>query len=361
MAYVPDWERLADALERVTAAGIDEGAAKQNICDAIVDGKIKIRCRVAKEEGGGSFGERVVGTMRNGSELEIPPHLSPRDFDWSKSRPRKPWRRSGYSQLDPPLWRLDWIELFKANVTLVLCSGGGRHYLGDDRERARATEQWRTAWIKRFTERQRCTQKWINFAEIADWCSKEDQSIVPSKEKRAAAFDTLAADLLAGEFEENGRSLVLHFHAATAIRRMTRDWLKDADDHDYDGHCGQSEYLAHCWIPRGLFDRWLAKHRLHDSSGRFQPRGGEVLPRLKKAQRGRPAEYNWDGVKARLATYVAQHGPIQTSAELLQKCADFARELDTKKKRTPDDSTIRDAIETHALNIAAGGVPGKSR
>ena len=65
-------------------------------------------------------------------------------------------------------------------------------------------------------------------------------------------------------------------------------------------------------------------------------------------------------MKVRLAAYVAEHGPIQTSSELLQKCADFARELD-KKKRTPDDSTIRDAIKTHALNVAAGSVPGKSR
>ena len=122
--------------------------------------------------------------------------------------------------------------------------------------------QWRTAWITRFTELQRRTRKWINFAEIAEWCSKEDQSIVPNKEKSATAFDTLASDLLMGEFEEDGRSLVLYLDAATATTRLTtRQWLQDVIEHNLDGHQGRAQYLPHCWIPRRLFDRWLTKHR----------------------------------------------------------------------------------------------------
>jgi len=147
------------------------------------------------------------------------------------------------------------------------------NYLGDEGERVRATEPWRAAWIERFGDRQRCTRKWINFGEIADWCSKEDQSIVPSKEKKATAFDTLADDLLAGEFEENGRLLVLYLHTAIGLKRMTRKWLQDAIDHDYDGDRGRSQYLPYCWMPRRVFERWLAKHRLERSPARFQPRG----------------------------------------------------------------------------------------
>lgn len=149
------------------------------------------------------------------------------------------------------------------------------HYLGDDRQRVRAREQWRSTWIERFAERQRRIRKWINFGEIADWCSKEDQSIVPSKEKGTTAFDTLASDLLAGEFEENGRSLVLYLHTAIGLKRVTRKWLQDAIDHDYDGDRGRSQYLLHCWMPRRVFERWLAKHRLERSPARFQPRGAE--------------------------------------------------------------------------------------
>jgi hypothetical protein len=81
-------------------------------------------------------------------------------------------------------------------------------------------------------------------------------------------------------------------------------------------------------------------------------------PRLKKSKPGRPAEYNWDGVKAQLRTYVSKDGPVQTQGELLQKCAEFACDLHPAKS-TPNDKTIREAIKTHALDVAAGFAPGK--
>jgi hypothetical protein len=144
-------------------------------------------------------------------------------------------------------------------------------YGGGNRDRDQRARKWRAARIKRFTERQREAREWINFAEIAEWCSKEDQSIVPNAEKRTAAFDTLASDLLAGEFEENGRSRVLYLHPAVIKARMTREWLKDVIGHNLDGHHGRSAYLAYCWIERRMFDRWLARHRLSQSPARFQP------------------------------------------------------------------------------------------
>jgi hypothetical protein len=137
-------------------------------------------------------------------------------------------------------------------------------------QRVERARQWRAARINRFTETQRRKREWINFAEIADWCSKEDQSIVPDKGKSAAAYDTLSSDLLAGEFEENGRSRVLYLHMATTKSKMTRTWLQDAIEHNFGGDHGRSQYLAHCWIPRWLFYRWLAKHRQPESP-RFQP------------------------------------------------------------------------------------------
>jgi hypothetical protein len=132
------------------------------------------------------------------------------------------------------------------------------------------TRQRRKARIKRFEERQRKACKWIKFGEIAEWCSEEG-SILPDENKRAAAFDMLAHDLLDGEFEENGHSRVYCWFLATATaRRMTREWLNDAIYNNWDGHHGRL-YLAHCWIPRRLFDRWLAKHRQLASPSRFQP------------------------------------------------------------------------------------------
>jgi hypothetical protein len=83
-----------------------------------------------------------------------------------------------------------------------------------------------------------------------------------------------------------------------------------------------------------------------------------AIAESKKPTRGRPPEYNWDGVKSRLAAYASQHGPVQTLDELLQKTADFANELHPQHK-TPSDKTMREAIKAHALNIAAGFSPGK--
>jgi hypothetical protein len=79
--------------------------------------------------------------------------------------------------------------------------------------------------------------------------------------------------------------------------------------------------------------------------------------KLVSAKRGRPPEYNWIGVKKRLADYARDNGPVKTFDELMQKCSDFAVDLHLDRK-TPDDKTIREAIETHRLDTAAGN-PGK--
>ncbi|HTW34714.1 MAG TPA: hypothetical protein VMD53_08850 [Rhizomicrobium sp.] len=119
MAYVQDWERLSDALNRVTAAGLKDGEAKRDICNAIADRKIEVRFLVAKQEGGFEL-ERVGGTVRIGREVDIPPELKPKDFDWRSSRPLRPWRPIG-NDIFAGHWHLKWIELRRADVSTVLC------------------------------------------------------------------------------------------------------------------------------------------------------------------------------------------------------------------------------------------------
>jgi hypothetical protein len=87
----------------------------------------------------------------------------------------------------------------------------------------------------------------------------------------------------------------------------------------------------------------------------WRPRDTSSL--LEKPKRGRPSEYNWIGVRRRLIEYAKENGPVQNLSELLQKCADFARELHPQRK-VPDDSTIRAAIARHGLYAAAGMAPG---
>ena len=141
-------------------------------------------------------------------------------------------------------------------------------------------QQRRTGQIERFIKQQRNSRKWINFAEIAEWCSEEDQSIVQNEHKRTEAFNRLASDLL--DFEENGRSLVLFLHPKTKKMRMTHEELKDAIEHNWDRARGRS-YLAHCWIPRRLFERWLVKRRLQVSPSRFQPQISGAKARVEAA------------------------------------------------------------------------------
>jgi 7-cyano-7-deazaguanine synthase in queuosine biosynthesis len=120
--YIPDWERLLNAVKRVMTTGVNEATAKVDLCRAISDRKVKVRFRVEKEEGIGSIGEVVVGTVRHGSDVAIPTHLKPSDFDWQRSRPLKPWRdiRQGFDML-AALWHLEWIEVLRDDVSKVLC------------------------------------------------------------------------------------------------------------------------------------------------------------------------------------------------------------------------------------------------
>jgi len=99
---------LSDAFQRVAATGINEEHAREDICKAIADRRIKIRGLVGKETVSSTpvmgtprwhsakafAGGHVAGTVRNGSEVEIPWNLQPLDLNWQQSRPLKRGRIS---------------------------------------------------------------------------------------------------------------------------------------------------------------------------------------------------------------------------------------------------------------------------
>ena len=82
---------------------------------------------------------------------------------------------------------------------------GVQLYGGGDRERDQRTRQRRTARIERFTQIQQGKREWINFAEIAEWCS-EESSVVPNEVAREAAYQKLQRDLL----EEISKKMAVH-------------------------------------------------------------------------------------------------------------------------------------------------------
>jgi hypothetical protein len=101
----------------------------------------------------------------------------------------------------------------------------------------------------RFAEDQRRKREWINFAEIADWCSEVDGSVVPNESARASAYEKLQRDLLEGDFEENGRSRVLYLHPWTVKAKVTRQWMENMIE-THPPATIRSKYLDHCWLPR---------------------------------------------------------------------------------------------------------------
>lgn len=122
MAYVLEWEPLANALTRVMASGVTEQQAKADICNAVADRKIVARVVIDKShllDGGRTF---------SGGNVGIPPRLNATDFDWAQSRPLKPWS-IGPMRGEHYAWLGGWeerpislIELSTENVCEVLCN-----------------------------------------------------------------------------------------------------------------------------------------------------------------------------------------------------------------------------------------------
>jgi hypothetical protein len=121
MAYSPEWERLSDAAARVmTAAGVSKEQAQTDICQAIADGKVKIRCQLKRHK----TNKMTSKTVLEGNAFEIPTRIKPDDLDWEGSRPVNPWRIRRGSYAIPGDWDLEWVELSGTHVTKVLCVAG---------------------------------------------------------------------------------------------------------------------------------------------------------------------------------------------------------------------------------------------
>jgi hypothetical protein len=127
MAYVPDWESLAETVARVMACGYSVSEAQRDICHALRDGKLRQRYRVERVQTPNGFDVNLqaVGQLRSRfdqrdiiGQPRVPPDLIPDDIDWVNSRPKCPW-------LDQHrfLVRIDKIEVSTKDVIRTLCVG----------------------------------------------------------------------------------------------------------------------------------------------------------------------------------------------------------------------------------------------
>ena len=190
----------------------------------------------------------------------------------------------------------------------------------------REAKQWDEDRIKRFEEEQRRKHEWIKFAEIAEEYSERGGPAGPKKAAAARehAYTMLVQDLMAGYFEQGGRSRVRFvFPGVSGTHgKMTRKWLQDVIDNNWDDRRGRS-YLENCWLPRKLYERWCERHHLPKSPQRFQP-SQDSRPRVSVAERsepnmrpsepqkpsnrgGRPQAVDWEALKDAFREVITIH------------------------------------------------------
>ena len=120
MSYVRAWQRLSEAITSIMAdAGGSREEAQTDICQAIADRTVKIQGKLKRHTTRLTTSKKVF----EGKDFLIPEKIKPADLDWESSRPLKSWSVHreifGFSGS----WELEWIELFRTDVTNVLCGG----------------------------------------------------------------------------------------------------------------------------------------------------------------------------------------------------------------------------------------------
>jgi hypothetical protein len=150
---LPKWVPLSEALQLVMRTSVSEKQAKRDICNALADGKIRLRlCFMwrPKIQDFLTGRDKPTTEVRYVKKSQIPAILKPGDFNWPRSQVRKPelwlirgpggsffgfWRvleRVRYAAADPSPHSQRGgrsrayqhrVELHSADVLKVLCNG----------------------------------------------------------------------------------------------------------------------------------------------------------------------------------------------------------------------------------------------
>jgi hypothetical protein len=107
----------------MATCGLSKDEAQTDICRAIADGVIKIRGKLERHT---TRHSRASNTVLEGEDFHIPTGIEPKDLDWERSRPVKPWmvRRGAFEPSGS--WDLAWIKLSRTDVTNILCAAKER-------------------------------------------------------------------------------------------------------------------------------------------------------------------------------------------------------------------------------------------
>ena len=134
---------------------------------------------------------------------------------------------------------------------------------------------------------------------------------------------------------------------------MTREWLTSLME-VYDQTTINSQYLAHCWIPRDFSERWLAKHRLQARPQRFEPKSPTASATTHPVSQARKAVVPpviAEGV-GRGASDAARKGRFGPEPGTLRRYDAADRELFTELERIMADEQKSRSAAAHDLALA---------
>jgi hypothetical protein len=128
----------------------------------------------------------------------------------------------------------------------------------------------RREWIEKFAERQGVAKRWIGVIDLVDWCAQSTTTASDDEEAKAreVAYRRFAESVRRGEFERNGRSMLLYLDtlvtddSASPRCRLTREQFEIAFDAAAMPPAPSLPLtvLNCCWLPRELARRWLESH-----------------------------------------------------------------------------------------------------
>jgi hypothetical protein len=143
---LPKWERLSEALQRVTGTGVTEKKAKRDICEAIADRKIRPRLYFTWRPTSETFLTRrgqPTSKVHYLTDEEIPSELRLGDFNWRRSRIRKSgvWQNArGPSGSFFGNWRVVEIAHYRQADSIPDSQRGGRALAYEHRVELRSTD-----------------------------------------------------------------------------------------------------------------------------------------------------------------------------------------------------------------------------
>jgi hypothetical protein len=193
VAYARDWEKLANALKRVTACGVTKKEAKSDLCGAMADRKIKVRLTVSLETDIFTVHRQMVANALglgsnpkhfarktecfDGANVKVPSRLTALDFDWRCSRPHRPWpirlhgaRRDEWRSFSQPAL---CIELRTVDVINVVLGGELR---GNQAKQPTTTVAQESAAIKALASELQHNRD-LKREDAATWCRRRGYNL----------------------------------------------------------------------------------------------------------------------------------------------------------------------------------------